>query len=125
MEMKVIDELAAFIQEVSGQRRGNRWIGDDTMSVYVRHSLRMVNYDLKETLDYKRFLDVANVEVGPEHQGKGFFRAFMTAAKELNPWDGIFIENTHNPIVEKWCQRHNWRPYRVAPYCYYKMKNDD
>ncbi len=44
-------------------------------------------------------IDLANIMVCEKHQRKGIFKSTLSTLQELNPWDGIHVENIHNPII--------------------------
>jgi len=117
--MTIVEKLDAFIKKAD--EKGwpcNEWISDDKMQVYVRKAIRYLD-ESKVTV-----LDIANIIVEEKDQGSGLFTNLIREAERLNPWQGMFIENVLNPILEEWCIRHNWKlhPLYGPPPCYYKMK---
>ncbi len=94
-----IEQLKCFIESCPPKWRArNQWLEDDTLKVYVRYSLRLL--DKKSDTERATCLDIAVICVDPGEWNKGHCRAFVTAAHELNPWDATFVECTNDPKLD-------------------------
>lgn len=95
---KAIRELEQFMQS----KKTIDWICGDTISVYMRKSKRFITDDLKEN-SFQSCLDIANIQVDEEHQGKGIFKSFIVHVSEKYCDTNLYVESILNPIVEKVC----------------------
>lgn len=112
----LIEQVEEFIKFASQRSLGQRtWVENEEARVYIRKSLRHID-GCKMTM-----LDIAAIDVFD--QGKGVWTKFINKICEICPWDGILIENTHNPILRDWCIRHGWFPYNNEP-TYYLLRKD-
>src|SRR4051812_13764670 len=77
------------------------WLEDDILQVYIRKTYRVIKGQHVWTID------IANVTILPQHQGKGYFGALIQKIeqliRELRPdIQGIYIEN----VLFEWLRRH-------------------
>lgn len=113
----VIAKLAAFIDNLRERRWPNNcWLDDERMEVYVRNSRRRLLY-LGEFLTFE-CLDIANCTV--YEPGNGIFTQFLHAAKIMNPWTAVYIENVLTDRFANFFRKHAWIecPGEGAP-CFY------
>jgi ribosomal protein S18 acetylase RimI-like enzyme len=69
----------------------NKWLESEQMKVYVRKGVHLGT-------DHKvhHYLDIANVVVEPEFRRQGHFKAFLALCQEIQPYDGLKLENVLN-----------------------------
>lgn len=82
----------------SSQR--NTWIESPQMKVYVRKGGH-----LDTDFQLRIFLDIASIEVCSECRHKGHFKAFLTLCQEIQPYDGILVENVLNDSLRAYLRR--------------------
>jgi len=73
--------------EFFGSHRRTGWIYTPTIDVYLRKG-RHLGTDHQ----IHSYLDIANIEVVPEFQNQGRFKAFLALCQEIQPYDGILVE---------------------------------
>lgn len=101
--MTLILQLAEFIKESEQWGHRSKWLGDDTMKVYVRRANHVVSP--KKSM---ATLDIAAIDVNEDKQNQGLCTAFLKEAHELNPWEATYVECVHNPILASLLMRHGW-----------------
>lgn len=94
----------------------NLWLGDETISVYVRKSRRY----LRGT-DTKQCLDIATIDVKKDKRGQGRFTRFLQHAQEVNPYPYIYVENVIKERFAEFFRKNEWRQIgeKEMP-CFYK-----
>jgi len=108
-------QLADAIGAWGDRRTGSGWITSSQGAVYVRKGVHLIDGRLVTTLD------LASIDmVAP---GQGHFTRFLEQAKDLNPWDAIYIENVLNPRFAEHLRRSGWSeiPNQDAP-CFYLLR---
>lgn len=85
----------------------NEWLQSEQMSVYVRKGLHLGT-------DHKahRYLDIANVEVEPKFRRQGHFKAFLALCQEIQPYDGLKLENVLNEDLRAYLRKLSLSDYR-------------
>ena len=73
----------------------NQWLRTRQMDLYVRKGFHNGHY----------VLDLATFEVHPFYQRQGFTKRLIQTAKEITPFDGIYIENVLNDYFNAYMQR--------------------
>jgi len=99
------EQLLAWIDVVNvhGQGRFRSWLlSTDEMGIYVRKSIYR-SYGQDYTV-----LNLANIQVRRDYQGRGLFTAFLDFALRNAPWDGVRVECVHNPRLAAWLLRRGW-----------------
>ena len=104
--MTLLEQLQQFIGDTETSHLRNLWISDDIMKVYVRKGRHILSVGGKLATT----LDIAAVEVDEDHQGQGYWTAFLDKAHEMNPWDATYVENALNPVLAASLLRHGWFP---------------
>lgn len=80
------------IDEFMESSRRNTYVSDDILRVYIRKGHHLITNEMLDTFD------VANIStIDPEHQGKGYFKAFMLYVESFKI--PVFVECIHNPIL--------------------------
>lgn len=103
--MTILEQLADFINDSDNKKFGNtKWIADDKMQVYIRKGYHLILGRIHTCLD------LANVLVLEEEQGKGLWRSFLAEAHRMNPWEATYVECVHNPILSQSLLRNGWTP---------------
>lgn len=69
----------------------NTWLYSKQMEVYVRKG-----FHCGADKQGHRYLDIASITVIPEARHQGHFKAFLALCQEIQPYDGIKIENVLN-----------------------------
>jgi hypothetical protein len=69
----------------------NTWLYPEPVKVYVRKGLHL-GTDRK----MHHYLDIANITVDPKFRRQGHFKAFLALCQEIQPYDGIKVENVVN-----------------------------
>lgn len=92
-------ELDKFIK--SGAR--NEWLYGDVMHIYVRNSYRFISNESNHS--FEECLDLANIQVDDEHQGKGVFTSFLEAVVRDYRHLNLFVESIQNPAMEHICKK--------------------
>ena len=92
-----MQELITFLEDNSR----SRWITIGPMEVYVRKSI-------------KNFLEIANVNVLPEHRNSGVFTKFLNTIEKMKPLSGIFIENVMHERFAKFFKKRNYKEYKYG-----------
>jgi hypothetical protein len=111
----VITQLYNFITKANSRQFGNnQWLEDDIMQVYVRKATRLIENELKTTLD------IANIEV--YDKGKGTGSQFFNEAHKINPWQATYFENVLNPRLGKFLLANGYKQDSSMPPSYYKLK---
>jgi hypothetical protein len=96
---KALKELEIFLNSNTKVT----WLCGDTISVYVRKSLRFIDKSATGQDSFQQCLDISNIQVDEEHQGKGIFKSFMNEITVKYSHMNIYVESILNPIVEKVC----------------------
>jgi hypothetical protein len=79
------------------------WLYGDLMHVYVRKSYRfLVDGDNSR---FEECLDIANIQVDDDQQGKGLFTALLKSIVEDYPEYNIYVDSIQNPAVEHICKK--------------------
>lgn len=92
-------ELDKFISSVNR----NKWLYGDVMHIYVRKGFRFISDDCNNS--FEECLDLANIQVEDEHQGKGIFTSFLEAVVKDYKHLNIYVESIQNPIMEHICKK--------------------
>lgn len=116
--MTAIEKLREFVSLKNTFGRST-WVADDTISVYVRASRRVLDGEMPKTTNC---LDLATFDVPEELQKQGIFTRFLHEAEEINPWPFTYVENVLNPVIVPLLLREGWMPHPSLPMCYYKRK---
>lgn len=96
------NEIERFI--ASGDK--NRWLISPVMKVYVRKGKRFSAERLFNVLD------IANIEVKQDEQGKGHFTDFLERYMLLaqkHGFDAIFVENVLTPRFTDFFIKRGWK----------------
>lgn len=96
--------MREFIERSDDKYIATEWLSDDKMKVYVRRGLHYINGEGRSTLD------IANVAVDEEYQGRGIFTEFLEEAHKMNPWDATYVECVHNPALAAFLLKRFWLP---------------
>lgn len=113
----VLAKLNDFLQQ-KDKLLVNRWIEANGVTVYVRVTVHIADGQTKRTLD------IANVVVDGQNQGK--FTAFLKGAEEAaskEPTiDGMYIENVQTAQLCDFFRRQGYHeiPSLDGNHCYYK-----
>lgn len=86
-------QIFSEIDEFLNSSIRNKYIGNNTLTIYVRKSKRRIGDDLIE------FFDIANVSVDEKFQGFHIFTSFLENFLHKYPSTNMFIECIHNPSV--------------------------
>jgi hypothetical protein len=89
---KIQSQLDNFIH-LTDEGTKNRWLETTGIKIYVRKSARAFQGKLITCLD------LANVEI--MHKEQGVFKAILAYMKIICPWDGVLVENVHNPQLQE------------------------
>ncbi len=87
MKDKIIKFLSSSIK--------NQWLHTNQMNLYVRKGYHNGHY----------VLDLATFETIPKFQRQGLVKELIQTAKEITPFDGIYIENVLNPHLNNYMQK--------------------
>ena len=74
------------------------WLYGDNMHIYVRKSQRFIKDS--DNSKFEECLDIANIQVDDEHQGKGLFTSLLKSVVEDYSHMNIYIESIQNPAVQ-------------------------
>ena len=78
----------------------NTWLTGEYIKVYVRKGLHL-GTDRK----MHHYLDIANITVDPRFRRQGYFKAFLALCQEIQPYDGIKVENVLNDDLRAYLRR--------------------
>lgn len=110
----------------------NLWTQQGHVNAYLRLCRRNMSTGLSNrqaaaqgaTRYTVEVLDIANISVEDEKQGKGLFRLWYAQAEELAReynLGGIYFENVLNPTLQSFCERHGFKVVPGSlPVCYFK-----
>jgi GNAT superfamily N-acetyltransferase len=91
----ITQQLLDFIEKAENGNIRSLWIGNNTISVYVRKGYhRIINKQGQEKIE--QTLDIAAVEVDEKMRGQGLFTKFLEEAHKINPWKATYVECVHN-----------------------------
>ena len=101
--MSLIPQLRKFMLDSNGKFGQRRWLRDDIAEIFVRRGYHNVDPYSKTVM---KCLDIANINVYQEHQGKGVLTAFLQKAEDFvdrfEEWDGIYVENVLPPRLQRY-----------------------
>lgn len=102
--------------------RCNVWIGSKHAEIYVRRTQRYIDGGFKQTLD------LANVQIAPKYQGKGWFTKIVNICLQEAPVDYIYIESVMTERFAAYLRRMGWKERAPESTCFYlpvtKHKHD-
>lgn len=94
-------QFLQFLQGTEGKSHGvSRWLRDESLQVYVRRSLRLVEGSLV------RAVDIATIVAETPGQGRG--SRFLRYAQSICPAPYLWLESVLNPRFAKWLERQGW-----------------
>lgn len=94
--MSIIDQLEQLITKKGSTLSKTAYISNDKMTVYVRITSHYIRGELPKTID------IANVSVDEEHQGKGVFKDFLKGVEGMaKKYDrAVYVESVLSDILE-------------------------
>lgn len=105
MDNPLIKQLKAFLASPYDRI----WLKSTKISVYVRKAHHLIGRDILSCLD------LATFDVPERHQSKGLSKNFISAALELCPFEGVYIENVNEPRFAAFFEKDpQWTP--CGPY---------
>ena len=78
----------------------NQWLYSEQIQVYLRKG-RHLGFDGK----IHHYLDIASIEVEADFRRQGLFKAFLALSQEIQPYDGIKIENVLNDDLKTYLRK--------------------
>lgn len=97
-----LEHLKHFVKS----KKRNEWLYGDVMHIYVRMSHRFISDG--DNSKFEECLDLANIQVDDEHQGKGVFTSFLKRVIEMYPDKNLYVESIQNPAMEHICKKFNF-----------------
>jgi hypothetical protein len=94
-----VGHLESFLVLSESRHLRSVWLRTRYLNVYVRRGMHVVG-----TRGYQ-FLDVANVTVEEQYRRQNLFSGALRIMQDLCPWDGIFVQNVHSPILRSYLSR--------------------
>lgn len=94
--MDILDQLEELITKEGSILSKVAYISDDKMTAYVRITSHYIQGEMLKTID------VANVSVDEEHQGKGIFKDFLKGVEGMakNYGRTVYVESVLSDILE-------------------------
>lgn len=80
----------------------DQWMWGEGLQVYVRKGYHVLDGEARHTLD------LANVQVAPRYQRKGYLRDFIMEMEAQKKYDWLFIENVLSGRLARILTKHGW-----------------
>lgn len=100
-QQRMRGHLESFVNLASPRGMSRAWISTEDARIYVRHAAHWI--ENKDGGRIVETLDIANVEVAQKRQGTWSF--LLKTAQEICPWDAVYIENVHSPILRDYIKK--------------------
>ena len=110
--MNDINELLNLFL-VSNPIRGNSWLENEFIRVYVRRSRRLLNNEIFSSID------IANVIVNEKYLKQHIFKNFILFCESL---DNVYVESVLNPELENMLIKNNYTRHEIHTSSFYKLK---
>lgn len=93
--MEILNQLQELIEQAKTRRSINQYIYGDNITAYIRITSRLIDRQMVKTID------IGNVEVNKESQGKGVFKDFLEGVELIAKREGraVYIESILSPIL--------------------------
>jgi hypothetical protein len=93
-----MEQIKKLFDDFVKSNSRNEWLYGDIMHIYVRKSHRFIIDN--DNSKFEECLDIANIQIDDEHQGKGIFTSLLKSIIEDYSDMNIYIESIQNPAVE-------------------------